>query len=101
MPVTGSEHNRPKPAARRVDLRISKPKFKINVRRIRAGAYLRDCVMLSYRHLPVGILAGFWELGLALAQPVPMPPGSESDAPQPEVPGVPNMSCGDAYSPQW
>jgi hypothetical protein len=37
----------------------------------------------------------------ALAQPRTLPAGSESSGPQPDVPGVPNMSCGDAYSPQW
>jgi hypothetical protein len=37
----------------------------------------------------------------APAQPRTLPAGSESNGPQPDVPGVPNMSCGDAYSPQW
>ncbi len=35
------------------------------------------------------------------AQPLPLPAGSEANGPQPDVPGVPNMSCGDAHSPQW
>jgi hypothetical protein len=38
---------------------------------------------------------------IALAQPRTLPAASESNGPQPDVPGVPNMSCGDAYSPQW
>jgi hypothetical protein len=37
----------------------------------------------------------------ALAQARTLPAGSESSGPQPDVPGVPNMSCGDAYSPRW
>jgi hypothetical protein len=37
-------------------------------------------------------------LAQTLAQPQTLPAGSESNGSQP---GVPNISCGDAYSPQW
>lgn len=57
--------------------------------------------MLPYRHLPVAILAISTGLGVALAQPVPSPPGSEPNARRPEAAGLPNMSCGQVYSPRW
>lgn len=30
-----------------------------------------------------------------------LPSGSESNAPRPDIPNVPNMSCGKVYSPNW
>ena len=60
-----------------------------------------DCVMWPGRHLPSVIVMVFSGLGLGHARPVPLVPGSESNTPRLEVPGAPNMSCGDSYSPQW
>ena len=47
--------------------------------------------MVPRCHLLMSILLVFCGLGPALAQPVPLPPGAESNAPPPDIPSVPKM----------
>lgn len=53
------------------------------------------------RHLLIGVLFLDMGLGFALAQPVPLRGGSDSNAPPAGSPALPNMSCGQEYSPKW
>ncbi len=56
--------------------------------------------MLSYRHAPTAIVLLSTALVAATAQPVPVPPGANTNPPG-RAALVPNMSCGQSYSPTW
>ncbi len=55
--------------------------------------------MLPYRRPLRSIVLMAISSRLALAQEIPLPPGSTSSASRPV--DIPNMSCGSVYSPQW
>ena len=57
--------------------------------------------MLSRDHLLMGIVSIATTLSVALAQPVPLQSGPSSNLPRANNSGLPNMSCGQQYSPQW
>jgi hypothetical protein len=57
--------------------------------------------MFSCREMPIALVLIAATTGFAIAQPVPVSPGGDSNAPRSALQGLPNMSCGQVYSPKW
>jgi hypothetical protein len=57
--------------------------------------------MFSCREIPIVLVLIAARTGSGIAQPVPASPGAESNVPPSATPGLPNMSCGQVYSPKW